>query len=170
MRSGGGANLPAPRICMKADAMRDRLADSIREAMRERDTLRLSTLRLMSAALKDHDIARRGSGDGGELPEADIWALFSKMLRQREESARAYDEAGRSDMAEREREEQKIIREFLPKPMTEDEIDAAIAEAIRTTGAESIRDMGRVMGRLKEAHPGRMDFGKASAQVKAALD
>src|SRR5690625_538824 len=149
--------------------MRDRLDNAIRDAMRERDQLRLSTLRLMSAALKDQDIARRGSNDGGELPEAEIWALFSKMVRQREDSARAYEEAGRTDMAEREREEQKIIREFLPAPMSEEEIEDAIAKAIRETGAQSIRDMGRVMNTLRAAHEGRMDFAAASARVKAAL-
>lgn len=149
--------------------MRDRLDNAIRDAMRERDQLRLSTLRLMSAALKDQDISRRGSSDASELPEAEIWALFSKMVRQREDSARAYEEAGRTDMAEREREEQKIIREFLPAPMSEAEIEDAIAKAIRETGAQSIRDMGRVMNTLREAHEGRMDFAAASARVKAAL-
>lgn len=149
--------------------MRDRLADSIKDAMRARDELRLSTLRLMAAALKDQDIARRTRGDGGEMEDAEVWALFSKMLRQREESARAYEEAGRMDMAERERAEQAVIREFLPKPMTEDEIQAAVTEAIRQTNASSIRDMGRVMGALKERHAGRMDFGQAGARVKAAL-
>lgn len=149
--------------------MRDRLDNAIRDAMRERDQLRLSTLRLMSAALKDQDISRRGSSDAGGLPEAEIWTLFSKMVRQREDSARAYEEAGRTDMAEREREEQKIIREFLPAPMSEAEIEDAIAKAIRETGAQSIRDMGRVMNTLREAHEGRMDFAAASARVKAAL-
>ncbi|HET7408700.1 MAG TPA: GatB/YqeY domain-containing protein [Paracoccaceae bacterium] len=149
--------------------MRDRLADSIKDAMRARDQLRLSTLRLMSAALKDHDIARRSQGDDGELAETEIWALFAKMVRQREESARAYEEGGRMDMAERERAEQAVIREFLPKPMSDAEIDAAVVQAIRQTGAQSIRDMGRVMGALKGAHAGRMDFGQVGARVKAAL-
>ena len=149
--------------------MRERIAESIRDAMRSRDDLRLSTLRLMSAAVKDQDIARRGQPEGGELPDAEIRALFSKMLRQREESARAYEEAGRMELAERERAEQRVIREFLPKPMTEKEIDAAIAKAIRDTQASSIRDMGKVMGALKQAHAGRMDFGAAGTRVKAAL-
>lgn len=149
--------------------MRDRIAESIRDAMRARDGLRLSTLRLMAAALKDQDIARRGEPQGGELDDAEIRALFSKMVRQREESARAYEEAGRMDMAENERGEQAVIREFLPRPMSDKEIDAAIGEAIRQTNATSIRDMGRVMGALKAAHAGRMDFGQAGARVKAAL-
>lgn len=149
--------------------MQERLGQSIREAMRARDRVRLSTLRLMSAALKDQEIASRTRGDGGELSEAEVHALFAKMVRQREESARAYDEAGRTEMAEAERAEQEVIREFLPEPMSEAEIDAAVAEAIRQTGAQSIRDMGRVMGALKAAHAGRMDFGRAGARVRAAL-
>ncbi len=149
--------------------MRDRIAESIRDAMRSRDDLRLSTLRLMSAALKDQDIARRGQPEGGELPDAEIRALFSKMLRQREESARAYEEAGRMELAERERAEQAVIREFLPRPMTDSEVAAAIGEAIRQTNASSIRDMGRVMAALKAQHAGRMDFGQVGARVKAAL-
>ena len=149
--------------------MRDRLADSIKDAMRARDELRLSTLRLMAAALKDRDIAQRTQGDGEELDEAEVRALFSKMVRQREDSARAYEEAGRMDMAERERAEQAVIREFLPKPMSDAEVEAALGEAIRDTNAQSIRDMGRVMGALKQKHAGRMDFGAAGARVKAAL-
>ena len=149
--------------------MRDRIAESIRDAMRSRDELRVSTLRLMAAALKDQDISRRGETDGGELDDAEIRALFAKMLRQREDSARAYEEAGRMELAERERAEQAVIREFLPRPMTDQEIEAAIGEAIRQTDARSIRDMGRVMGALKAAHGGRMDFGAVGARVKAAL-
>jgi uncharacterized protein YqeY len=149
--------------------MRERLAEAIKDAMRAKDSLRLSTLRLMAAALKDQDIAKRAHGDGAQLDDAEVRALLAKMIRQREESARAYEEAGRMELAERERAEQAIIREFLPKPMTDQEIDAAIDKAIRDTHASSIRDMGKVMGALKEAHAGRMDFGVASTRVKAAL-
>jgi len=149
--------------------MRDRLADTIKDAMRAKDRLRLSTLRLMSAALKDQDIARRGEDGPGTLTDAEIAALFAKMVRQREESATLYEEAGRMELAEQERAEQRVIREFLPKPLTEAEVEAAVARAIRDTGAESIRDMRRVMGALKAAYAGRMDFGAAGARVKAAL-
>ena len=149
--------------------MRERLAEAIKDAMRAKDALRLSTLRLMSACLKDQDIARRAHGDGGQLDDAEVRALLAKMIRQREESARAYDEAGRMEQAERERAEQAVIREFLPKPMNDAEITAAIDKAIRDTHASSIRDMGRVMGALKEAHAGRMDFGVVGGRVKAAL-
>ena len=149
--------------------MRERLAESINDAMRARDELRLSTLRLMAAALKDHDIARRATGDDGELDDAEVWALFQKMVRQREDSARAYEEAGRMDMAMRERAEQAVIREFLPRPMSETEIDAAVRQAIRQTDAHSIRDLGRVMGALKATHAGRMDLSQVCTRVKTAL-
>jgi uncharacterized protein len=149
--------------------MRERIAESIKDAMRAKDQMRVCTLRLMAAALKDQDIAKRSHGDGAQLDDAEIRALLAKMVRQREESARVYDEAGRMDMAERERAEQTVIREFLPKPMSEQEIDVAIDRAIRETSASTIRDMGKVMAALKEAHAGRMDFGAAGARVKAAL-
>lgn len=149
--------------------MRERLAEAIKEAMRAKNSMRVSTLRLMAAALKDQDIAKRAHGDGGQLDEAEIRTLLAKMIRQREESVRAYEEAGRMELAERERAEQAVIREFLPKPLSDQEIDAAIRRAIRDTNASSIRDMGKVMGALKEAHAGRMDFGVAGTRVKAAL-
>lgn len=149
--------------------MRDRLAQDIKDSMRAKDTVRLSTLRLMSAAVKDQDIAKR-SGDGqDELSMAEITTLFAKMVKQREESARAFEEAGRMELAERERAEQTIIRDYLPKPLGDDEVVQAVKQAISDTGAESIRDMGKVMGALKAAYAGRMDFGAVGAQVKAAL-
>lgn len=137
--------------------------------MRAKDRLRLSTVRLMSAALKDQDIARRGEDGAGALTPVEISALFAKMVRQREESAAVYEEAGRLELAEQERAEQQVIREFLPKPLTETEVEAAVARAIRDTGAASIRDMGKVMGALKAAYAGRMDFSIAGGRVRAAL-
>ena len=137
--------------------------------MRSKDQIRLSTLRLMSAALKDQDIAKRSEDGADVLSEAEIMALFSKMVKQREESAKAYEEAGRMELAEREREEQKIIREFLPKPLSEAEVEEAVAKAIRETGASSIRDMGKVMGARKAAYTGRIDFGAVGPRVKSAL-
>ena len=137
--------------------------------MLDKDTLRTSTLRLIMAALKEREIAARGDEDAAELDEAGIVAILSKMVKQREESARAYDDAGRDDLAKQERAEMKIIREFLPKPLTEEETAAAIEAAIRETGATSIRDMGKVMGALKGKYTGRMDFGKVGAEIKATL-
>lgn len=149
--------------------MRDRITEALKDAMRAKDTVRLSTLRLMSAALKDQDIAKRTNGGSEDMSDAEVMSLLAKMVKQREDSAKAYEEAGRMELAEQERAEQCVIREFLPKPMTDDEVSAAIAKAIEDTGASTIRDMGKVMGILKSAHAGRMDFGKAGGQVKAAL-
>ena len=149
--------------------MRERIAEAIKDAMRAKDSLRLSTLRLMAAALKDQDIAKRSEEGADALNEAEIMALFSKMVKQREDSAKIYEEAGKVEMAEQERAEQSVIREFLPRPLSDEEIQAAVQKAIQETGANSIRDMGKVMGHLKSRHAGQMDFGAAGAQVKAAL-
>jgi len=149
--------------------MRERIQSALKDAMRAKDSVRLSTLRLMQAALKDRDIARRSEEGGGQLTEPEVMALFSKMVKQREESARIYEEAGRIESARQERAEQDVIREFLPKPLSLEEVDAAVARAIRDTGASSIRDTGKVMGSLKAAYAGRMDFGAVGPRVKAAL-
>lgn len=137
--------------------------------MLDKDQLRTSTLRLIIAALKEREIAARGTEDAAELDEASILAILSKMVKQREESAKAYDEAERDDLAKQERAEIKIIREFLPKPLSDEESDAAVQAAIKDTGAASIRDMGKVMGVLKSKYNGRMDFGKVGAAIKAKL-
>lgn len=149
--------------------MRERINESVKDAMRAKDSLRLSTLRLMSAALKDKDIEKRGKGGDEVLNDQEMTALFAKMVKQREDSIRAYEEAGRMELAERERAEQDIIREFLPKQLSEAEVDAAISKAVADTGAESLRDMGKVMGSLKAAYAGRMDFGAAGGKLKAIL-
>ncbi|MEM7212437.1 MAG: GatB/YqeY domain-containing protein [Pseudomonadota bacterium] len=149
--------------------MRERIKEAVKDAMRAKDSVRLSTLRLMSAALKDQDIARRADDDAKELGAQEITALFAKMVKQREDSIKAYEEAGRMELAEQERAEQVIIREFLPKQLSETEIEAAITKAIADTGAESLRDMGKVMGALKAAYAGQMDFGAAGGKLKAIL-
>jgi uncharacterized protein YqeY len=149
--------------------MRERLSESIKDAMRAKDSVRLSTLRLMAAALKDQDIAKRSEEGADALNEGEVFALFAKMVKQREESAKTYEEAGRMELAEQERSEQAVIREFLPKPLNDKEVEAAVAKAIKDTGASSIRDMGKVMGALKAAYSGRMDFGAVGGRVKAAL-
>lgn len=154
---------------MTANRIRERLNDAIKDSMRAKEELRLSTLRLMSAALKDQDIAKRSDDGDGVLSTDEITALFAKMVKQREESATAYEQAGRMELAERERAEQGVIREFLPKPLSDDEVEDAIADAVRETGAGSIRDMGKVMGALKAKYPGRMDFGAVGGRVKAML-
>lgn len=149
--------------------MRDRIMAQLKDAMRAKDSVRLSTLRLLQAAIKDQDIAKRTADGDGQMSDAEILALMAKMLKQREDSARTYEEAGRVELAEQERAEQVVIREFMPKQMSDDEVEAAIAKVIAEQGASSIRDMGKVMGALKEAYAGQMDFGAAGPRVKAAL-
>jgi len=149
--------------------MRDRLNAALKEAMLAKDKLRTSTLRLMLAAIKDRDIALRGEDGGAELDEAGILALLGRMVKQREESAATYETAGRMELAEAERAEIGVIKEFLPKPMSEAEVDQAVAQAVAETGAASIRDMGKVMGVLKAKYAGRMDFGAVGGRVKSAL-
>lgn len=148
-------------------SLRNRLQVALKEAMKERQADRLSTLRLINAAIKDRDIASRGEGGEGEVSEAEIVALMGKMVKQRQESARAYEEGGRLELAEKELAEIVVIQEFLPRQMVEAEVAAAIEAAIAETGAVSIRDVGKVMGVLKARHAGQMDFGAVGAAVKA---
>jgi len=148
--------------------MRDRIDNDLKDALRARDKLRTGTLRLIMAAVKDRDIDARGSGKE-QISDQDIMALLQKMIKQREESARIYDEADRQELAEVERAEIAIIEEFLPKPMSEEDVSAAIDDAIGQTGAESLRDMGKVVAALKAKYPGQIDFGKASKVVKDKL-
>ena len=151
--------------------MRERIAAALKDAMKAQETMRVSTLRLVLAALKDREIAERDDEAGGRAEdESEALGILSKMVRQREDSAQAYEEAGRLELAERERAEIEVIREFLPKPMSQEEIDGAVRDAIAETGADGLKDMGRVMGALKARHPGRMDFARVGKQVKAALN
>ena len=147
--------------------LRERLATAVKEAMRAREAGRLSTLRMIGAAIKDREIAARG--EGAEVGEGDILALLGRMVKQRQESARAYEAGGRAELAEKERAEIAVIEGFLPQPLTGPEVEAAIAEAIAEVGAGSIRDMGKVMAALKARHSGRMDFGAVGARIKGRL-
>ena len=148
--------------------MRSEIEAAIKAAMKDKNSVRLATLRLVSAAIKERDIAARG-GDEGSLDDAGIMALLGKMIRQREESASLYENGARLELAEREREEIRIIREFLPEPLDEAETEAAIDAAIAETGAASLKDMGAVMGKLKADYAGRLDFGSVGKTVKARL-
>jgi uncharacterized protein YqeY len=147
--------------------LRDRLNVALKAAMRDKDAARIGTLRLINAAIKDQDIALRPENRGASADE--ITAILSKMVKQRHESARAYEEAGRLELAQQELGEIRIIEEFLPRQLDDEEIDAAIGAAIAETGAGSLRDMGRVMGALKARHAGQMDFGRVGPMVKARL-
>ena len=150
--------------------MRDRLNAALKEAMRSRDAERLSTLRLINAAIKDKDIAMRGSGEESDgVGNDEVLAIMGRMVKQRQESARAYEEGGRLELAEKEIAETRVIEEFLPRQLSDDEIDAAIDESIAAVGAAGIRDMGKVMAELKAKYMGRMDFGKVGPQVKGRL-
>ena len=149
--------------------LRSRVTAAMKQAMKDRDSARLSTIRLINAAIKDREINARGTGDEVVTTDADILAILGKMVKQRQESARAYDEGGRLELAEKERTEIGIIEDYLPKQLSDDEADAAVSAAIAETGAESIRDMGKVMGVLKGKYTGQMDFGRVGPMVKAKL-
>lgn len=148
--------------------MRDQISDGYKAAMKAGDKRRTATLRAINAAIKDKDIEARGLGKE-PLADADVLALLQKMVKQREESLGIYEKAGREDLAVVEREEIAILGEFLPKGLSEAEVDAAIKAAIEKTGASGGKDMGRVIASLKADYPGRIDFGRASGRVKAAL-
>ena len=149
-------------------ALRERLQDEIKAAMKARAAERLSGLRLMLGAIKDREIALRGEG-GGEVTEADILGILGKMVKQRQESARLYLDGGRLDLATKEQNEIAVIEEFLPQQLTTGEVEAAIVAAIAEAGAVSIRDTGRVMAVLKGKYAGQMDFGAVGAVLKARL-
>ena len=149
-------------------SMRETITAALKAATKAQDKRRISTLRLVSAAIKDRDIAARTAGKG-EATDAELLDLFARMIKQREESEKIYADAGRVELAKQEGEEIVIIREFLPKQLSSQETDKAIAEAIAKTGASSVKDMGKVMAELKAHYAGQMDFSKASAAVKAKL-
>ena len=149
--------------------LRDSIVESTKDAMRSKDSLRVSTLRLVSAAIKDRDIAARSEDRCDGIEEAEILSLLSKMVKQREESAKTYEDNGRPELAERERNEIEIVREFMPKALSEDEMKTAIASIVEDTGATCLKDMGKIMGRLKSEFAGRLDMGKAGAIVKGHL-
>lgn len=150
-------------------AMRDRLQEALKDAMRAKAADRLSTLRLINAAIKDRDIANRGEGGDGVVSDGDILAIMGKMVKQRQESARAYEEGGRLELAEKELAEIGVIEEFLPRQLDAAEVEAAVTAAIAEAGATSIRDMGRVMAVLKGKYTGQMDFGAVGPKVKDLL-
>jgi uncharacterized protein YqeY len=149
--------------------LRERLNDQMKEAMKAKDTRRLSTLRMVLAALKDRDIAARTETSRELLGDDEILLLLAKMIKQREESAAAYDAGKRPELAAGEREEIEIIRSFMPKQMSPEETKAAAQSVVAEVGASAMKDMGKVMAAMKERYAGRMDFAKASAVVKDIL-
>jgi len=149
--------------------LRAKITAAMKEAMKSRDADRLSTLRLINAAIKDRDIDARAGGAEDGVGDAEVLSILGKMVKQRGESAKAYEEGGRLDLAEREREEIAVIEDFLPRQLSESETETAIDTAIEEIGANGIRDMGRVMALLKERHTGQLDFGIVGPLVKDRL-
>jgi uncharacterized protein YqeY len=147
--------------------MREQFTNELKTAMKAGDKRRVETIRMITAGLKDKDIEARTSGK--TIGDEEILALLQKMVKSRQESVEIYDKAGRVDLATQEREEIAIIQGFLPQQMSEAEVEAAVVAAIAESGAATIKDMGKVVGLLKGKFAGRMDFGKASATVKAKL-
>src|SRR5262245_16960798 len=172
----GDLGADCARAVAKADAirrqgmttvLRDKINESVKTAMKAQDKVRLGTLRLMNAAIKNADIEAERAGK--KLADDDLIGVLQKMVKQRQDSIEAYDKGGRKDLADQERGEIEVIKGFLPQQMSEAEAKAAIAAVIKDTGAAGIKDMGKVMAALKERHAGKMDFGKASGLVKGLL-
>lgn len=149
--------------------MRSELDENLKEAIKSQEKQRVATLRLINAAIKDRDIAVRSEENTEGVSDDEIILILSNMVKQRKQSIIQYEEGGRIELAEREREEIKIIQEFLPNQLTTDEIQSEISKIIDAEDQLSIKDMGKIMGELKNKFSGRMDFGKASEIVKALL-
>lgn len=149
--------------------LRDRLTQDMKDAMRAKNARKLSTIRLINAAIKERDIEMRTKDTAERDDDAIITDILSKMVKQRRDSIKAYEEAGRCEMAEREKDEIIIIEDFLPKQMSDEEIDAVVAKVIAELDATGLKDIGRCMAALKDQYAGQMDFAKASGKVKAAL-
>ena len=149
-------------------SLRERFTGDLKEAMKAGEKGRVGAIRLIQAALKEKDIEARGAGKG-EASADEILAMLQKMIKQRQESIAIYDANNRPELAEGERVEVAVISSYLPKQMSDDEVKAAIDAAIAETGATAVKDMGKVIGALRAAYAGQMDFGKVSPMVKAAL-
>jgi len=149
--------------------LREKFGASLKDAVKSQNKRRVSTLRLINAAVKDRDIAARTAGEDEGVSEDVILEILAKMVKQRDESVRTYEEAGRMELAQQEAEEIEIIREFMPTQLSQDEVGAACGAVIDEIGASSLKEMGRCMGILKERYAGRMDFARAGAIVKERL-
>ncbi|MFF0950621.1 GatB/YqeY domain-containing protein [Rhizobium leguminosarum] len=149
--------------------LRDQLATQLKEAMKAKNAERLSTVRLIQAAVKDRDIANRGTGKE-QASDDEILQILAKMMKQRDESAKIYEENARPELAAKERAEIIVIQDFMPKQLSDSEVRANVSAIITETGAAGAKDMGKVMAALKERYAGQMDFAKASATVKELLN
>ena len=149
--------------------MRERIAQAMKDALKSKDQAALSTIRLISAALKDRDIAARSDNNHDGISDDEILSMLQTMIKQRNESAKMYEDGGRPELAAAEQAERELSKQFLPEQLSHDDIEKAIKDAVAETGAASIKDMGKVMAHLKEHYAGQMDFSAASQMVKAAL-
>ncbi len=149
--------------------LRTEILDGIKTAMKAKDKLTLSTLRLVNAAVKDRDIAARAEDRPDGIDDAEVLSLLAKMVKQRQESANIYEDNGRPELAERERGEIDVIKKYMPQALSKDELTAAVKAAVDALDATCLKDMGKVMGKLKSEFAGRMDMGQAGAAVKAIL-
>lgn len=156
-------------LAKRGESMRDEINAALKQAMKSKDQRRVSTLRLINAAIKDRDIAARSEDRMDGVSDEEILQILQKMVKQRRESSETYEQAGRLDLAQQEQEEMTIIQSFLPKQMSEAEIASAVKDVVGEIGAEGLKDMGRTMGALKERYAGVMDFGKANKALKALL-
>lgn len=154
---------------MKGIIMRDAISNAQKEALKAKDKTALSTIRLITAALKDRDIAARTKGSGDGISDDEILSMLQTMIKQRAESVKLYNEGNRPELAAAENEEIRVIQQFLPQQLTAAELEEAITNAIAETGAESVKDMGKVMGVLKSKYAGQIDFGAASGEIKSRL-
>ncbi len=148
---------------------RTELNNSMKDAMKAKNATKLSTIRLINAAIKDRDIAARSKGDTDGISDDEILALLQSMVKQRKDSSSVYREGGREELAVREEEEIAIIQEFLPQQLSQEELKPVVEKIIQDTGAQDIKDMGKVMAVLKKDYAGRIDMGKASGLVRGSL-
>ncbi len=148
--------------------LRDKFNTAMKEAMRSKDRRRLSTIRLIMAAVKDRDISVRTESDS-KVGDPEIIEILSKMVKQRNDSIKAYEDAGRTELAKQESDEIEIIQEFLPRQFDDNEIEAAVKKVIEQTSASGLKDIGKIMSALKAEYAGQMDFAKASAMAKSLL-
>jgi uncharacterized protein len=159
------------RYCLTGNGrrgMRENITEALKTAIKASDKRRITTLRMINAAIQDRDIANRGAGKGPATDD-DVMQILARMVKQREESAKAFEEGNRPELAGQERDEIGIIRDFLPKQLDDEAVKGAVQLVIREIDAEGLRDMDRVMSALKEKYAGQMDFGRASAIVKSML-
>lgn len=157
-----------PAMTENTKMMREKLTESLKEAMKAKDSRRLSTVRLIQSAVKDRDIANRGAGKDAATDD-EILQILQKMVKQREESAKIYEDAGRAELATQERDEIAVLKTFMPEQLSDEKVDEIVAAVVAEIGAEGMKDMGKVMAALRERYAGQMDFAKASGVIKAKL-